>query len=62
MIHKAKALSPDQRPALKSLLGESIREDEEIIVRTAKTSAAPEWPKGSWEQLKIKGWTVSGTN
>lgn len=34
MIHKAKDLSPDQRLAIESLLGCSIGENEEIIIRT----------------------------
>ncbi len=34
MIHKAKDLSPDQRLAIESLLGRSIGENEEIIIRT----------------------------
>jgi hypothetical protein len=55
MIHKAKDLSPDQRLALESLLGRSIREDEEIIIRTADTSAAPEWLKRSWESAQDQG-------
>jgi hypothetical protein len=31
MIHKIKDLSPDQRLAIESLLGRSIREDEKIV-------------------------------
>ncbi len=42
MIHKAKELSPDQRLAIESLLGRSIGENEEIIIRSTDSPSAPE--------------------
>lgn len=55
MIHKAKDLSPDQRLAIESLLGRSIGENEEIIIRTTDSSPAPEWLRRSWESAQEQG-------
>jgi hypothetical protein len=55
MIHKAKDLSPDQRLAIESLLGRSIGENEEIIIRTTDSPAAPEWLRRSWESAQKQG-------
>ena len=55
MIHKAKDLSHDQRLAIESLLGRSIGENEEIIIRTAGASSAPEWLKSSWDSVQQRG-------
>jgi hypothetical protein len=55
MIHKAKDLSPDHRLVIESLLGCSIGENEEIIIRTAASSAAPEWLKRSCESAHEQG-------
>jgi hypothetical protein len=55
MILKAKNLSPDQRLAIESLLGRSIRENEEIIIRTSETPAAPEWLRKSWDTAQEEG-------
>jgi hypothetical protein len=55
MIHKAKDLSPDQRLAIESLLGRSIGENEEIIVRTSDSRSAPQWLRGSWESAQEQG-------
>jgi hypothetical protein len=43
MIQQAKDLSPDQRIAIESLLGVSIGENEEIVIRTTDSRSAPEW-------------------
>jgi len=55
MIHKAKDLSPDQRFVIEGLLGRSIRENEEIIVRAADSSSAPEWLRSSWQSAQKQG-------
>ena len=55
MIHKARDLSPDQRLAIESLLGRSIGENEEIIIRTADSPREPEWLRRSWESAKEQG-------
>lgn len=55
MIHKAKDLSPGQRVAIESLLGRSIGENEEIIIRTADSPPAPEWLRRSWETAQKEG-------
>ena len=55
MIHKAKDLSPDQRLAIESLLGRSIGENEEIIIRTAGAPSAPEWLKRTWDSAQDQG-------
>jgi hypothetical protein len=55
MIHKAKDLSPDQRLAIEGLLGRSIGENEEIIIRVGDTPAPPEWLKRSWESAHKQG-------
>lgn len=55
MIHKAKDLSPDQRLALESLLGRSISDNEQIIIRTSKLSRAPEWLRRSWDTAQEQG-------
>jgi hypothetical protein len=52
MIHRAKDLSPDQRLAVESLLGRSVEEDEEIIIRAAGAHAVPEWLRRSWESAQ----------
>ena len=55
MIHKAKDLSPDQRLAIESLLGRSIAENEEIIIRASGSLAAPEWLRRSWQSAQEQG-------
>jgi hypothetical protein len=55
MIHKAKDLSPEQRLAIESLLGRSIGENEEIIIRTTDSPSAPEWLRRSWESAQEQG-------
>ena len=55
MVHKAKDLSPDQRIAIEGLLGRSIGENEQIIIRTAEAPAPPEWLKRSWERAQERG-------
>ena len=55
VIHKAKDLSPDQRLAIEGLLGRSIGENEEIIIRAADRPAPPEWLKRSWEGAHEQG-------
>ena len=55
MIHKAKDLSPDQRLAIESLLGRSIGENEEILIRTTDSPSAPDWLKRSWESAQEQG-------
>ena len=55
MVHKAKDLSPDQRLAIETLLGRAIGEHEEIIIRTAGASSAPEWLKRSWDSAQEQG-------
>ncbi|PYX04868.1 MAG: hypothetical protein DMG88_23330 [Acidobacteria bacterium] len=55
MVHKAKDLSPDQRLAIETLLGRAIGENEEIIIRTAGASSAPEWLKRSWDSAQEQG-------
>jgi hypothetical protein len=52
MTRKAKDLSPDQRVAIESLLGRSIAENEEIIIRTATAPPAPEWLQASWKDAE----------
>ena len=55
MIHKAKDLSPDQRLAIESLLGRSIGDNEEIIIRSSELPAAPEWLRRSWRSAQEQG-------
>jgi len=55
MIHRAKDLSPDQRLAIVSLLGRSVGENEEIIIRTTASPSAPEWLRRSWESAQEQG-------
>ncbi len=55
MTHKAKDLSPDQKMAIESLLGRSIAENEEIIIRTTTSPAAPEWLQASWKNAQEQG-------
>ena len=54
MTRKAKDLSPDQKLAIESLLGRSIAENEEIIIRTTSPST-PEWLQSSWESAAEQG-------
>jgi len=55
MIHRAKDLSPDQRLAIESLLGRSISDNEEIVIRTSELPPAPEWLRRSWESTQEQG-------
>jgi hypothetical protein len=55
MTRKAKDLSPDQKLAIESLLGRSIAENEEIIIRTTTSPSAPEWLQSSWESATEQG-------
>ena len=55
MIHRAKDLSPDQRLAIESLLGRSISDNEEIVIRTSELPPAPEWLRRSWESAQEQG-------
>jgi hypothetical protein len=55
MTRKAKDLSPDQRMAIESLLGCSIAENEEIIIRTTTAPPAPEWLQASWKSVEDRG-------
>ena len=55
MTRKAKDLSPDQKLAIESLLGRSIAENEEIIIRTTTSPSAPEWLQSSWKSAKDQG-------
>jgi hypothetical protein len=55
MTRKAKDLSPDQKLAIESLLGRSIAENEEIIIRTTTSPSAPEWLQASWESATEQG-------
>ena len=55
MIHKARDLSPDQRVAIESLLGRSVGENEQIIIRTTDSPSAPEWLRRSWESAQEQG-------
>jgi hypothetical protein len=55
MTRKAKDLSPDQKLAIESLLGRSIAENEEIIIRTTTAPSAPEWLQASWESATDQG-------
>ena len=55
MIHKARDLSPDQRVAIESLLGRSIGENEQIIIRTTNSPSVPEWMRRSWESAQEQG-------
>jgi len=55
MIHKAKDLSPDQRLVIEGLLGRSIRENEEIIIRAADSPSTPEWLRSSWQSAQKQG-------
>ncbi|HEV2962294.1 MAG TPA: hypothetical protein VG649_10755 [Candidatus Angelobacter sp.] len=53
MIHKAKALSPNQRAAIESLLGRRILEDEAISIRAIESPALSDERKHELvEQLK----------
>lgn len=51
MIHKAKDLTPDQKLAIESLLGRSIGENEEIVIRTTDPGT-PGWLRRSWESAQ----------
>ena len=53
MIRSAKELSPDQKMAVESLLGRSVAEDEQIIVRTVGTP--PEWLQKAWQGAAERG-------
>ena len=55
MTRKAKDLSPDQRMVIESLLGCSIAENEEIIIRTTTAPPAPEWLPASWKSAEDRG-------
>jgi hypothetical protein len=55
MTRKAKDLSPDQRLAIESLLGRSIAENEEIIIRTTTSPSTPEWLQASWKSAEDLG-------
>jgi len=55
MTRKAKDLSPDQRLAIESLLGRSIAENEEIIIRTTTSPSTPEWLQASWKSAEDQG-------
>ncbi len=56
MTVKAKDLSPDQKMAIESLLGRSIAENEEIIIRATTTSpSVPEWLQASWKSAQEQG-------
>ena len=55
MIHRARDLSPGQRLAIESLLGRSIGENEEIIIRTIDSPPVPEWLRRSWESAQQQG-------
>jgi hypothetical protein len=55
MTRKAKDLSPDQKLAIESLLGRSIAENEEIIIRTTTLPSAPEWLQASWKSAEDQG-------
>jgi hypothetical protein len=55
MTRKAKDLSPDQRLAIESLLGRSIAENEEIIIRTTTAPSAPEWLQASGKGAEDQG-------
>jgi hypothetical protein len=53
MIRSVKELSADQRMAVESLLGRSIAEDEQTIVRAV--SEPPEWLQKAWRGAKERG-------
>jgi hypothetical protein len=53
MIRSAKELSPHQKLAVESLLGRSISENEQIIVRVV--SNPPEWLQKAWQGAKERG-------
>jgi len=55
MTHKAKDLSANQKLAIESLLGRSIAENEEIIIRTTTSPSAPEWLQASWKSAEDQG-------
>ncbi len=55
MTRKAKDLSPDQKLAIESLLGRSIAENEEIIIRTTTAPPTPEWLQASWKSAEDQG-------
>ncbi len=43
MIFSVKDLSPDQKLTIESLLGHSVSEEEQIVIRTVSVPAAPDW-------------------
>lgn len=55
MIHKVSDLSPDQPIAIESLLGRSIGENEESVIRTTDSTYTPDWLKRSWENAQEQG-------
>jgi hypothetical protein len=55
MTVKAKDLSPDQKMAIESLLGRSIAENEEIIVRATISPSVPDWLQVSWKSAQEQG-------
>jgi len=55
MTLKAKDLSPDQKMAIESLLGRSIAENEEIIIRATTSPSVPEWLQASWKSAQEQG-------
>jgi hypothetical protein len=55
MIHRTKDLSPDQKTAIESLLGRSVAQDEQIIIRALSPGEAPAWLWQSWESAKQQG-------
>lgn len=50
---EARALSPDQRVAIESLLGRRIGEEETVSVFSEPP--APEWLQRSWESAELLG-------
>src|SRR5260370_7778314 len=55
MTLKAKDLSPDQKMAIESLLGRSISENEEIIIRATTSPSVPECLQASWKMPQDQG-------
>jgi hypothetical protein len=53
MIHSAKSLSPDQRSAIESLLGRSIRDEEQVTLGTLPP--VPEWLESIQRDAKARG-------
>jgi hypothetical protein len=55
MIHKAKDLSPGQKLAIESLLGQAVADDDAVSISIVTPASAPEWLQQSWQSARRLG-------